>query len=62
MENGLKKERLYTVGNNRINGGEKAGELWLEDKDRPEAVFCSNDLLAMGFIQYLVKLGISPPA
>jgi len=60
-ENGLKKERLYTVGNNRITGGEKAGELWLEDKERPEAVFCSNDLLAMGFIQYLVKLGISPP-
>ena len=60
-ERGLKVESLYTVGNNRINGGEKAGELWLEDKDRPEAVFCSNDLLAMGFIQYLVKMGIYPP-
>lgn len=60
-ENGQEFESLYTVGNNRINGGEKAGELWLQDKDRPDAVFCSNDLLAMGFIQFLVKLGIYPP-
>lgn len=60
-EAGKTLEIIYTVGNNRINGGEKAAQLWLDDKNRPQAVFCSNDLLAMGFIQYLVKLGVNPP-
>jgi LacI family transcriptional regulator len=52
---------VYTVGNNRIVGGEKAGKMWLSEKKHPEAVFCSNDMLAMGFIQYLVRLGVQIP-
>jgi LacI family transcriptional regulator len=58
---GINLSTVYTVGNNRIAGGEKAGELWLMDKKHPEAVFCSNDLLAMGFVQSLVRLGIQIP-
>jgi LacI family transcriptional regulator len=58
---GIGLKTIYTVGNNRINGGEKAGQLWIEDKTKPQAVFCSNDLVAMGFTQYLVKLGVNPP-
>ncbi len=61
IENGINLSTVYTVGNNNITGGEKAGDLWLLDKNRPDAVFCSNDLLAMGFIQSIVKLGIQVP-
>jgi LacI family transcriptional regulator len=52
---------VYTVGNNRIEGGEKAGKMWFSEKERPEAVFCSNDMLAMGFIQYLIRSGVQIP-
>ncbi len=52
---------VYTVGNNRIEGGEKAGKMWFSEKKHPEAVFCSNDMLAMGFIQYLVRSGVQIP-
>jgi LacI family transcriptional regulator len=52
---------VYTVGNNRIEGGEKAGKMWSSEKKHPEAVFCSNDMLAMGFIQYLVISGVQIP-
>ena len=52
---------VYTVGNNRIEGGEKAGKMWSSEEKRPEAVFCSNDMLAMGFIQYLVRSGVQIP-
>ena len=61
VESGKELAAIYTVGNNRITGGEKAGEMWLEDKNRPDAVFCSNDLLAMGFVQGIVRSGIQIP-
>jgi len=61
LSHGLKLNTIYTVGNNHINGGEKAGELWINDKNRPEAIFCSNDMLAMGFIQSMVRIGIDIP-
>ena len=60
-ENGLPLETIYTVGNNRINNGEKAGEMWMHAGKRPDAVFCSNDLLAMGFVQYILKKGLRIP-
>jgi len=58
---GRKLSAEYSVGNNRIEGGEKAGKMWFSGKKRPEAVFCSNDMLAMGFIQYLVRSGVQIP-
>ena len=54
-------QTIFTVGNNTINGGEKAGKMWLSGKNRPKAVFCSNDMLAMGFIQYLIRSGVRIP-
>ena len=59
--NGKKLCAMYTIGNNRIEGGEKAGKMWFSGNKRPQAVFCSNDMLAMGFIQYLVRLGVQIP-
>jgi LacI family transcriptional regulator len=60
-EHGQNLNVLYTVGNNGIVGGEKAGKIWLAEKKRPKAVFCSNDMVAMGFIQYLVRSGVQIP-
>jgi len=60
-ESGEELNAIYSVGNNRITGGEKAGEMWMLDKNHPDAVFCSNDLLAMGFIQHLIKMGVKIP-
>lgn len=60
-EHGRTLDMVYTVGNNKIVGGEKAGNMWLSGKQHPEAVFCSNDMIAMGFIQYLIRLGVQIP-
>lgn len=60
-ETGLDLYGNYRVGNNRIEGGEAAGEKWVKDPARPQAVFCSNDLLAMGFIQRVIKKGVLVP-
>ncbi len=60
---GLPLVETYTVGNNRLEGGEQAGNLWLNSSpgSRPTAVFGSNDLLAMGFIHQLLKAGVLIP-
>jgi len=52
---------LYSVKNNRISGGELAAEMWLGQDQRPDALFCSNDLLAMGFIQAVIKKRVLIP-
>lgn len=58
---GVKLERTYKVGNNKMDGGERAAERWLSESQRPTALFCSNDLLAMGFINLVTKQGMSVP-
>lgn len=60
-ETGVELSSNYRVGNNRIEGGEAAGEMWIKDPARPQALFCSNDLLAMGFIQTVIKKGVLIP-
>jgi len=50
-------DRIYTVGSYTIKAGEQAARQWLADSSRPTAVFCSTDLLAMGFIQEIIRLG-----
>lgn len=52
---------LYTVGDNRTSGGERAAEMWLGEQQQPDALFCSNDLLAMGFIQEVIKKRVLVP-
>jgi len=59
--NGIGLAEVYRVGDNRISAGEKAGTLYMRDEKRPDAVFCSNDLLAMGFIQSVMRDGIQVP-
>ncbi|HEY83611.1 MAG TPA: LacI family transcriptional regulator [Chloroflexi bacterium] len=60
-EAGVELKHLYTVSNNRLEGGEQAGEQWLSQSSRPTAVFGANDLLAMGFIHRISKAGVSVP-
>jgi DNA-binding LacI/PurR family transcriptional regulator len=49
------------VGNNEITGGELGAQKWWSDSNRPSAVFCSNDMLAMGFITLVTQMGASVP-
>ena len=49
------------VGNNEIKGGEFGAQKWFGDPRRPSAVFCSNDMLAMGFITQVTRLGGTVP-
>ena len=58
---GLELQVSYLVGANSFSGGEKAAELWQQDMHKPTAVFCDNDLLAMGFIQQASRLGVKIP-
>jgi DNA-binding LacI/PurR family transcriptional regulator len=49
------------VGNNELSGGELGAQKWLGNPHRPSAVFCSNDMLAMGFISQAIQLGVPVP-
>jgi len=49
------------VGNNEIKGGERGAQSWLGDPNRSSAIFCSNDMLAMGFISQVTQFGLSVP-
>jgi|YelNatPaOPRAMG01_1025707.scaffolds.fasta_scaffold03474_12 LacI family transcriptional regulator len=57
----LNLEHTYIVGRNDLGGGEKAARRWLAQSQRPTAVFCSNDMLAMGFISALLAEGVHVP-
>lgn len=50
-----------TTNAQNIKGGEESVEKLLHTSTRPSAVFCANDLLALGLMRGLVKLGISIP-
>jgi len=58
---GLPPCSSYVVGTNDLTGGERAAAMWLSDKRPPKAIFCSNDMLAMGFIASLLRHGIRIP-
>lgn len=44
-----------------VAGGLRAGEQILARKRRPTAVFCANDLLALGVLQVMVRAGVQVP-
>lgn len=44
-----------------IDAGVHAGEHLLSGPDRPDAVFCANDLLALGVLQAATRLGVRIP-
>lgn len=58
---GILLSHHYQVDKNSLEGGQHAGQLWLSTSDRPGAIFCSNDMLAMGFISIVLKNGLLVP-
>lgn len=61
IEDGLDVQANYLVGANNFSGGEKAARFWQQDENKPTAIFCNNDLLAMGFIQQASRMGVNIP-
>jgi LacI family transcriptional regulator len=61
-EHGLPKdERLIHVGDFTEQGGDQAMQRLLEEAPRVTAVFAANDLMAMGALSALRKLGLKVP-
>jgi LacI family transcriptional regulator len=62
---GLPPERLRVIdaGSLNVGAGQKAGAevVALPAADRPTAVFCANDLIAMGFLQEMTRHRIRVP-
>jgi LacI family transcriptional regulator len=52
---------LFVTGDTDIPGGERAASEWLALSERPDAVFATNDRLAMGFIYALRRAGVRLP-
>ena len=52
---------IFNTGRSGPAGGLLAARHWLEDDERPGAVFCTTDRLAMGFIHELCQGGVSVP-
>ncbi|RZQ59473.1 LacI family DNA-binding transcriptional regulator [Amycolatopsis suaedae] len=44
-----------------VAGGQRAGEQLLARRNRPPAIFCANDLLALGVLQAMVRAGVRVP-
>lgn len=58
---GLSDRRLAFCTSDALGGRRAAGEL-LEQNDRPTAIICFNDQIAMGVMQAAARRGISVPA
>jgi LacI family transcriptional regulator len=52
---------IFNVGRSGTKGGFIAAQRWLELDDRPGAVFCTTDRLAVGFIHALRREGVPLP-
>jgi LacI family transcriptional regulator len=55
-------KKFRAEGNYRYDAGIAAGEKLLNQKDRPTAIFCSNDEMAAGVLNVAHKLQIEIPA
>ncbi len=55
------EEEHVHYGDFSIAGGRAAGRKFLKGGNRPEAVVCANDDMAMGFMEYLEENGIRVP-
>jgi LacI family repressor for deo operon, udp, cdd, tsx, nupC, and nupG len=49
------------AGDFSLEAGCEAAQAWIALKDRPTAVFCASDQLAMGFIAELSRYGLKVP-
>jgi LacI family transcriptional regulator len=52
---------VFNVGRSGTTGGMLAAKRWLELDERPTAVFCLTDRLAVGFIHGLRRAGVAVP-
>jgi LacI family transcriptional regulator len=55
------RKRFLEEGNHRIDGGRLATKRLLEEKHRPTAILCSNDLTAIGAIGSIHQHGMEAP-
>ncbi|MGJ8527831.1 LacI family DNA-binding transcriptional regulator [Maritalea sp.] len=64
FDHGLDIEPDWVVdgGDFSLDAGAQAARQFVEMDNRPTAVFCGSDLIAMGFISELNKRGVSVPA
>ncbi|MEV6608911.1 LacI family DNA-binding transcriptional regulator [Kutzneria sp. NPDC051319] len=53
--------RVIEVGAMNVVSGRNAGERVLAGTRRPDALFCANDLLALGVLQVMVRAGVRVP-
>ena len=53
--------RVIEVPAFNVACGRRAGEEMLARTDRPTAVFCANDMLALGVLQVMVRAGVQVP-
>ncbi len=53
--------RVIEVPAFNVSCGRRAGEELLARTDRPTAVFCANDMLALGVLQVMVRAGVQVP-
>lgn len=61
-EYGVEKNEAYCYSNSfTIEGGYQAGEYFSSLSDRPSALVCANDMIAIGVMQYFNKIGIDVP-
>ena len=54
-------EKWDLPGDFSLEAGAQAANAWLSMSDRPTAIFCSSDILAIGLISELSRRGISVP-
>lgn len=54
-------EKMIFEGDFSIESGATAADAFMSLKDRPTGVFCSSDMMAVGFISALNKYGIQTP-
>ncbi len=54
-------EEWFIDGDFSLEGGRRAAERWLAMADRPTAIFCASDEIALGFIAAINEEGLSVP-
>ena len=57
----LPDQWVFKAGRSGTNGGRLAAGRWLELDERPSAIFCSTDLLAIGFMHAIRQAGVHIP-
>lgn len=48
-------------GDFSMESGARAAEIWTSSRDRPTAVFCASDVMALGFVGALLRRGVAVP-